>query len=137
MNNDPLRNLKAPATGLIVAGCLNGVTAFLTLLGGIFRLTGGLGNESLPTDRPERIGFFIGTIGTYSIALISLLLAPVIVYGAVQLMQGRKPGLARIASILAIVPLTSCCFVVGAPFGIWAMIVLSKPEIKELFRHQG
>ena len=68
----------------------------------------------------------------YGIALVSLLLAPVIVYGAVQMMQGRKLGLAKIAAVLAILPLTSCCCLAGLPVGIWTFIVLSKPEIRTL-----
>ena len=109
----------------------------MTLLSGLLRLTGLTGNEVLPTDQSERIGFFVGTVVSYCIALISLLLAPVIIYGAVQMMNGRKMGLAKIASVLAIVPLTSCCCIAGIPIGIWCLITLSKPEVKELFQRQA
>ena len=137
MRNDLLASVRTPAIGVLVTGCLNGALAIFTLASGILRLTGLIGKESLPTDQAERIGFLVGTIGSYCIALISLLLAPVIIYGAVQMMNGRKAGLSKIASILAIIPLTSCCFIVGAPFGIWALIVLAKPEVKELFQKQA
>ena len=137
MNNDVLAKIRTPAIGVLVTGCLNGALAIFTLASGILRLTGLIGKESLPTDQAERIGYFVGTIGSYCIALISLLLAPVIIYGAVQMMNGRKAGLSKIASVLAIIPLTSCCFIVGAPFGIWALIVLAKPEVKELFQRQA
>ena len=134
MRNDPIGSLRAPAIALLMTGCLNGATGLLTLVSGLLRLTGLTGNQSIPTDRAERTGFLAATIGSYSIALISLLFAPVIIYGAVQMMNGRKIGLAKIASVLAIVPITSCCFLIGIPIGIWSLIVLRKREIKAVFQ---
>ena len=37
------------------------------------------------------------------------------------------------ASILAVVPCVSPCCLVGLPIGIWALVVLSKPEVKSQF----
>lgn len=130
---DNRQKLRAPAIGLIIAGSLNGMTGLLALLSGLFRLTGIAGKETLPSDQAERMGFMIGTIGSYIVALLSLILAPVIIYGAVQMMQGKKPGLAKIAAILAIIPVTSCCFLIGIPMGIWSLVVLAKPEVKAIF----
>jgi hypothetical protein len=130
---DNRQKLRAPAIGLIVAGSLNGITGLLALLSGLFRLTGIGGKETLPSDQAEKMGFMIGTIGSYIVALLSLLLAPVIIYGAVQMMQGKKPGLAKIAAIAAMIPVTSCCFLIGIPIGIWSLVVLAKPEVKAIF----
>lgn len=136
MMNDNIQKLRAPAIGLIIAGSLNGVIGLLALLGGLFRLTGVGGKETLPADQAERMGFMVGTIGTYIVAFLSVVLAPVIIYGATQMMKGEKPGLAKAAAILAILPLTSCCFLVGLPMGIWGLIVLAKPEVKAIFEGQ-
>jgi hypothetical protein len=39
-----------------------------------------------------------------------------------------------IASILAMIPcFTSCCCLVGLPIGIYALVVLNKPEVKSAF----
>jgi hypothetical protein len=43
-------------------------------------------------------------------------------------------GLAVTASILAMLPCTSPCCIIGLPLGIWALVVLSKPEVKSAFR---
>jgi hypothetical protein len=134
---DDRQKLRAPAIGLIIAGSLNGMTGLLALLSGLFRLTGIAGKESLPSDQAEKMGFMIGTIVPYMIAFLSLALAPVIIYGAVQMIQGKKAGLAKIAAILAIVPATSCCFLIGIPMGIWSLVVLAKPEVKAVFRPSG
>jgi hypothetical protein len=37
------------------------------------------------------------------------------------------------ASILALAPCISPCCLVGLPIGIWALVVLSKPEVKSSF----
>lgn len=133
MMNDGIQKLRAPAIGLIIAGSLNGITGLLALLGGLFRLSGIAGKETLPTEQAEKMGYLVGTVGTYIVALLSLVLAPVVIYGAVQMMQGKKPGLAKASAILAMLPVTACCFLVGIPIGIWGLIVLAKPEVKAVF----
>jgi len=35
------------------------------------------------------------------------------------------------------IPFTSCCFLIGAPIGIWALVVLSKPEVQMFFGRGG
>ena len=49
------------------------------------------------------------------------------------MLRGEGYAKAKTASILAFVPFVSCCFLSGIPFGIWSLIVLSKPEVKEYF----
>lgn len=137
MTDDVLQKLKGPAIALIVAGTLNGVLSLLTLASGLFRLTGIMGEEKLPTDEAERFGYYVGTFGSYGISSFSLIVMPLVIYGAVQMLNGKNYGLAKTAAILAIIPLTSCCFPVGMPIGIWALVVLGKPEIKALFRGEA
>jgi hypothetical protein len=131
MTNETQQTLKTPAIALLVFGILNGSTGFLALAGGVFRLLAG--GESLPVAEAERIGFIIGTIITYGVALISLLIAPLVIYGAVQMMGGKKYGISRAASIAAMIPFASCCFFVGIPVGIWCFMILRKPEVREFF----
>jgi hypothetical protein len=130
---DNLQKLRGPATALILAGSLNGMIGLLALLGGLMRLSGIGGRESLPVEDAERIGYMTSTVVTYSMSLLSLLVAPVIVYGAVQMMKAKNYRAARIAAILVIIPFTSCCFLVGIPMGVWALVTLGKPEVKAAF----
>ena len=57
----------------------------------------------------------------------------VVFYGAVQMLKGRRLGIAKTAAILAIIPMCSPLFVIGIPFGIWALVVLSKPDVRAAF----
>jgi hypothetical protein len=76
------------------------------------------------------MGYYIGTIIPYSIALLSLILSPVTFFGGIKLLSGKNLTLAKAGAVLAILPVTSCCFPVGAVFGIWAFVVLTRPEVK-------
>jgi hypothetical protein len=96
-------------------------------------LTGIGGSNTLSTSEAERMGFILGTFSGYGIAALGLIVAPIIAYGGVQMMNGRKYGFAKTSAILSIVPLVSCCFFVSFPFGIWALIVLNKPDVKSFF----
>lgn len=136
MISDNLQKLRAPAIGLIIAGSVNGVSGLIAVLSGLMRLTGLAGKETLPMDQAERMGYMVGTIVPYGVSLLSVLMAPVIIFGAVRMMHGKQRGLAKIASILAIIPVTSCCFLIGIPMGIWSLIVLAKPEVKAVFDGQ-
>ncbi len=133
MMNNNLQKLRAPAIALIIAGSLNGMIGLLALLGGLWRLSGMGEGRLLPVNEAERIGYVTSTVITYAASLLSLLLAPVIIYGAVQMMQAKKYKVARAAAILVIIPFTSCCCLVGIPVGIWALVTLGKPEVKAAF----
>jgi len=38
------------------------------------------------------------------------------------------------AAIVACVPFCSPCVVLGIPFGIWALVVMAKPEVRAAFQ---
>lgn len=135
MENDSKAVLKAPAIALIVAGTINGAIAFLTLVGGVFRLVAGI--ESLPDNEAERFGFIFGTVITYVIALVALVAAPLIIYGGIKMLNGERIGIVKTAAVLSILPLTSCCFLIGIPIGIWVLVVLRKPEVLQVFEGPG
>lgn len=65
---------------------------------------------------------------------IALLIADVfVIYGAVQMKQLKNYSIAQRAAIVSVIPcLGPCCFL-GIPFGIWALVVLAKPHVKEAF----
>jgi TM2 domain-containing membrane protein YozV/predicted Ser/Thr protein kinase len=52
-----------------------------------------------------------------------------ILYGAIEMLQVRNYVWAFVAAILAIVS----CSLVGTPIGIWALIVLVRPDVKAAF----
>jgi hypothetical protein len=69
---------------------------------------------------------------TAVVALTSL----VTLLGGIKLMKLSSPGLVMFGSILSLLPCTSGCCFLGLVFGIWAMVVMGKPEVKAGFAAQ-
>ncbi len=65
-------------------------------------------------------------------ALFAIVSALVII-AAIQMLRMRTHGFALAGAILAMIDFGNCCCLLGAPFGIWALVVLLKPEVKEAF----
>ena len=72
--------------------------------------------------------------GFIVVAFIMLVLGVLIILGGVKMKQLRSYGLAMTATILAMIPCTSPCCVLGLPIGIWALVVLNNAEVKSAFR---
>ncbi len=58
----------------------------------------------------------------------------IILYGAFQMKNLQNFGMAKTACILALIPCCGPCYIVGIPFGIWGLNVLSDPEVQRAFR---
>ena len=82
----------------------------------------------------QTLGYLVGTFVGYGAGVASLLVAPVVIAGGIALLQGKRPGLVRTAAILAMIPVTSCCCVVGIPIGFWILQLLKKPDVEAYFR---
>ena len=54
-------------------------------------------------------------------------------FGAIRMMKLTGYRLAIAGTIAAMVNCGTCCCVLGLPFGIWALVVLMKPEVKRSF----
>lgn len=73
------------------------------------------------------LGLFFGALGIAA--------AVILLMGGVRMRQLRSYGLAMTAAILSVVGcLYGCCCVATIPVGIWAIVVLMKPEVKAAFR---
>jgi hypothetical protein len=129
---DVMRKLRSPAVALICLGALNLVSAVLLLLGRLANLI--RGNERVIADDAERLGYQTAMIYFPLVSLLSIVAAPVMIIGGVQMLSARRYSLAMLAAVLAIIPLTSVCCLPGIPIGIWAMIVLRNAEVKAAFR---
>ena len=57
----------------------------------------------------------------------------IVLAGAISMMQLRWYPLAIIASVLAMIPVVSPCCLLGLPFGIWSLIVLMQPDVRQSF----
>ncbi len=66
-------------------------------------------------------------------AIMGVLLCSLILFGALKMKKLENYPLAVAASIVAMIPCFLPCCVVGLPIGIWALVVLLRPEVKSAF----
>ena len=129
--NEVRKRLQLPASGLIIVGALNALSGFIMILGRLASIV--QGPERVITDDARRLGYMTASIFFPLVSLISIIAAPVIIYGGIQMLSARRYSVALLAAILALIPLSSICCIPGIPVGIWALIVLRDPEVRTCF----
>ena len=68
--------------------------------------------------------------GIYGVS--GLMQIPVILAG-IGLMKAKWKSFTFIGAIINVIPCCSSCFLLGIPFGIWALVVLSDPDVRARF----
>jgi hypothetical protein len=121
--------VKGPAIGLIVVAIAGVILQIVSL---IMNLAGASFLASSQMPKEAWANMFSGTIGVIS-SMIGILVSGLILFGGMKMKKLENYGLAMAASIIAMIPCFSPCCVIGLPIGIWAVVVLSKPEVKSAF----
>ena len=130
--------LFAPGLALTIVGGLGlllmGLYSALT----IFAMLSGAAEFEPPpemADEAQRTGFYIGAYGMVIMIFLNALLQILIILGGVAMIRRKGRGLAYSACILSVIPcLSSSLCLLGIPFGIWGLIVLSDPNVKRIFK---
>ena len=125
---DPKEAVKVPAILLYVTAGLGLLTALFGILNNVL----GLGIGATQGGRDGSLNMMMGGAGLV-FNVIGILVCAFIAYGAYKLMNLQSYGLVMAAIIVAMVPCVSPCCLVGLPVGIWALVVIMKPEIKAAF----
>jgi predicted Ser/Thr protein kinase/outer membrane lipoprotein-sorting protein len=115
-----LRHVKAPAMGLLATAIVNWIVVlmFIPLALHLFRIARpGLLN-------PMWLSFAVA-------ASWLILLTTLITVGALKMKRLESYGWAIAASIIAIIG-----GAIGLPFGIWALVVLSQPDVRAAFQRR-
>ena len=134
MTNDVKARLQYPAIGLILVGAINILTGLLVILSTLINL--GKGPTPQVIENPDRLlGYQAWVVTSTLSAVITIIVSPLIIYGAVQMLGARKYSMAKLAAVLSLIPCTSICCLLGIPAGIWGLVVLKKPEVKAAFDH--
>jgi hypothetical protein len=123
--------IRLPATFLLVTGVLGALGAVVSLLANL--LGAGIGMAGLVPNEEAFDSLMTGTVGVIS-AIVGLAVSGLIVFGALRMKELRTYPLAMAATVVAMIPCLSPCCLLGLPVGIWALVVLLKPEVKAAFR---
>ena len=110
--------LKGPAIAIIINAAIGLVTSLYGLMS--------MGDRPI-YFQSDRAGLRVAQ----TFAVLLLFGHAFCIYSALQMMKARKHGSAITSAIIAIVSGLQTC--IGLPIGIWALVVLIKPEIKSAF----
>jgi hypothetical protein len=116
VRNELMWRLRGPSLGLLVLCGLQVFAACLAL--------------------PEMLmQVLVDGMEPFPVVMIAANSAPsfFIGFAAWQMRQMRSLGLCRLGAILACIPLLSPVYILGIPFGIWAVIVLYMPSTAAAF----
>lgn len=130
--------VKAPAIALIVLAALGEAASLVGLassalnkamFGDVMQQMREQGEEIPPFLEAMLSGS--STLGLL-LAIFNLCLWPIVAFGAIRMMQLRSRGLCLAAAVAAMVPTQCCCFL-GIGFGIWALVVLNRDDVRAAF----
>lgn len=125
------QQIQGPAIGLLVTAVVGGLWAVFSVLANILGL-GMAGLDSVTREYDWAEYAFGGAFGIV-FALIGLVVAAFLLWAALQMKELKNWTVSVVASILAMIPCISPCCIIGLPIGIWALVVLMKPEVKTAF----
>ena len=122
----------APAIGLFVVAVIG---IFYLLFSIVMNLLGtGIGAFSAASGDSAGMGsLFSGVVGLV-FNVIWLLLSGLVIFGALKMKKLESYSLSMAAAVVAALPCTSPCCVLGLPLGIWAIVVLVNQDVKSAFR---
>jgi hypothetical protein len=138
-----LQQVKAPAVALMVVSILNIILALWSLLQLIFSSPNlqqvnseleQLNNPQIQQFVQKMLHLMYGPLGIANV-FVELAISALILVGAKKMKSLQSYEFALAAAAMALVPcLTPCCgYLLGTAFGIWALVVLRKPEVKSHF----
>ncbi|MGA2280590.1 MAG: DUF4339 domain-containing protein [Verrucomicrobiota bacterium] len=129
-----LQLVKGPAIALIITASLG--VAYYGFSGLFTLFTGGvMFHQEMPPEIPPQMRAFIAGMQGPLAGVINLAVAALngfVLFGAIKLLRLQNHSVATVASVAAMLP-CQCCCLFGLPFGIWALVVLNKPEVKSQF----
>ncbi|GLH74949.1 hypothetical protein GETHLI_34510 [Geothrix limicola] len=127
-----LDQLKGPAIALIVTAAIGIALQLFSLLGHMMGTAFPMAMRGYG-DNARMAQLMGGGIGM-AMAVVGIAFGVVVLMGALKMKDARSYGFAMTAAILAMVPCLSPCCCLGLPFGIWALVILVKPEVKGAFQ---
>ena len=117
-----LQDVKGPAIGILVTAAL-GIAAIL--FNTLKIIVAGGSSLTFSGTKIPMWAFLFGNV-------FALAIYGIISVGAVKMMRLQNHQLAFATAILAMLPCSACC-IISLPFGIWALVVLNRPDIKSQF----
>lgn len=134
-NPDAKAVVQGPAISLIVVSLIALIVGTLALvIDAILIFTGVVAKLEVMNEGSISVYTKVAVRGIWGVVLIFA--SSFVLYGAMQMRKMRSFDTVRAAALVAMIPLLGPCCILGIPFGIWALVVLGKPGVKEAFTDQ-
>jgi hypothetical protein len=116
------KQVRKPADGLLIAGGINilCIIPFTLFMGGTILTSGHLLPQAGTDQKVAALSLLVTCMGA------------VIIYGVMRMKELENYKWSVRSSILAMLPISPGC-VLGVPFGIWALSILLRKEVREAF----
>lgn len=123
--------VSGPAIFLILVGILDILVAFL-MIG--YTFTDFYAEAMAPLTSMPNSPYTPESMKIIQVvqSLLGVAIGGFVIFGGLQMKGLKSHGLAMAGAIAAMLPCAGCCWL-GIPAGIWALVVLSKPEVKAGF----
>jgi hypothetical protein len=119
------RQLMAPAIVLLVMAILTALHRFADFFISAYMFMGAEAQQ-----KPILIGALI-------FDPLILILSIVTIIGCIAMLRLSSLPAARSAAIISVIPVCAPCVIFGIPFGIWALVLLARPEVASSFQKQA
>jgi hypothetical protein len=136
---DARRRVAGPASWLRVVGGLYVIAgmfglALAVMLGMEAADNPAAARQALNAQNDEDVAVLVGMVGCCS--LFGVACGGMMMYGAGKMARLESAGWGTAAAALAIGSLLfcTCGLVLGVPVGIWALVVLNDPDVRDAFR---
>lgn len=125
------RAVRGPAIFMLVLTGLNILTCLWGLIfGDVEAQLAEIPN--IPKEYMEALHKFAYLLGVPA-NIAGLTIALICLLGSIQMLKLRSYGLAFATAILMLIPCSNCCCCLNIGAGIWALVVLCKPDVKSSF----
>jgi hypothetical protein len=130
-----LQAVKGPVNALLITAIVGLVAVAGDLILNLLALAGShVGMRHTGDPQMDRVLQMFGGGGVGIVKdVLGAVCGVIILRAAMKMQKLENHQLAFTASILAMIPCVSPCCFLGLPFGIWALVVLNKPEVKSQF----
>ena len=132
---DALNQANGPAIGLMILGGIDIAQSVLGLLVDLGVVSWGLSNRMNLGQAGGVPQWVLGMSGLIAgiVRLFQLSVGIYLIYGGQKMKKLESRSACLTAGVLAVLPcLSPCCFI-GIPVGIWALVILNQPAVKEQF----
>lgn len=121
-----------PAIFILVLSALNILAGLLSLALGAAE--GALAGLAENPDAAEQLESILGFAFSLPVQLLGIAIAITCLIGAIRMLSLKSHNFAMVTAILMLIPCGTCCCFLNIGAGVWALIVLGKPEVKAAFQ---